>query len=966
MKKRISSFLLAVSMLAGMMSPAVYAEDILPQDTPQATPETASEEIPAQTEELDTISVDENKEVLSQDDAAEPAAQIEEEETTETLQADILQNSINLNGMETLEMPKGVQFYWVVDPTWTVTADRSDGIILSSVKLLSNSNGSTYYGVIGTISGDGVYTLTSHCNGQDMSSVVLTAVEKRTTMPEGVNPRDYIWGNPDTYDLEVPIGTQFYCVVGHKEISGDLNDGIDLQTDKYLWSSDNGNYYGVVGTIKKCGTYSFEAYYMQDGNKVDVENFTLRAEKEETNDPGGISLNVGTTFDQEYTLNAGDTFFWTTPLHAEVAATDPNMVKISDVQYLYTYNGRLYYGISGIALKSGSVTLEQYELSDGEKKLTGSRIVNIKSTWQADILRNSINLTGRETLEMPKGVQFYWIVDQKYTVTADRNEGITLSSVKRLSDDTGKTFYGVIGTLNGDGVYTLTSHCNGQNMSSVVLTAVDMRTTMPEGVNLRDYIRGNPDTYNLEVPIGTQFYCVDGHKEISGDFNDGIDLQTDKYLYTGDNGSYYGIVGTIKKRGTYSFETYYIQDGNKVDVEKFALRAEKEEETDPKGIFLNAGTAFNQEYTLHTGDMFSWWTPLYAEVVATDSNMVTISDVQYLYTYKGRLYYGIRGVALKSGSVTLEAYEPSDNGKELISSRILNIKPTDTAYITIDKQPQDVVGKPNTPLQFSIKASGDGLTYQWQLAYAGSDNWQNVPVSFAGGKTDTLTVTATEERNGYKFRCIVKDDKNNSVTSSAATLTVEAANQPLKILSLTANKTTANPGDLITVTANVAGGAGGYTYKFIINDTTNDSWYKLQDYKATNSIVWKATSAGTKRIMVDVKDKAGNKVATNISIKVNGTVSVPLSAELKSSAVTVKQGETVTLTAVAKGGSGKYNYKFIINDKTDDKWYRLQDFGANNIITWKATTPGTKRLMVDVMDSTGKKVGHNITITVTK
>ena len=289
---------------------------------------------------------------------------------------------------------------------------------------------------------------------------------------------------------------------------------------------------------------------------------------------------------------------------------------------------------------------------------------------------------------------------------------------------------------------------------------------------------------------------------------------------------------------------------------------------------------------------------------------------------------------------------------------------SDAAAIT--RQPVNTAAKENSNAVFTIKATGSNLIYQWQLAYAGSDNWQNVPASFAGGKTDTLTVTATKGRNGYKFRCIVKDDKNNSVTSSAATLTVEAANQPLKILSLTASKTTADSGDRITITANVAGGAGGYTYKFIINDTTNDSWYKLQDYKGTNSIVWKATSAGTKRIMVDVKDKAGNKVATNISIKVNGTVSVPLSAELKSSAVTVKQGETVTLTAVAKGGSGKYNYKFIINDKTDDKWYRLQDFGANNIITWKATTPGTKRLMVDVMDSTGKKVGHNITITVTK
>ena len=284
----------------------------------------------------------------------------------------------------------------------------------------------------------------------------------------------------------------------------------------------------------------------------------------------------------------------------------------------------------------------------------------------------------------------------------------------------------------------------------------------------------------------------------------------------------------------------------------------------------------------------------------------------------------------------------------------------------IARQPANTTAKENTNAVFSVEATGSNLTYQWQLAYAGSDNWQNVPASFAGGKTDTLTVTATKGRNGYKFRCIVKDSKGNTVTSNAATLTIEAADQPLKILSLTADKTTADSGDRITITANVTGGAGGYTYKFIINDTTNDSWYKLQDYKATNSIVWKATSAGTKRIMVDVKDKAGNKVATNISIKVNGTVSVPLSAELKSSAVTVKQGETVTLTAVAKGGSGKYNYKFIINDKTDDKWYRLQDFGANNIITWKATTPGTKRLMVDVMDSTGKKVGHNITITVTK
>ena len=285
-------------------------------------------------------------------------------------------------------------------------------------------------------------------------------------------------------------------------------------------------------------------------------------------------------------------------------------------------------------------------------------------------------------------------------------------------------------------------------------------------------------------------------------------------------------------------------------------------------------------------------------------------------------------------------------------------------YIT--EHPQNVTSEEDKTVNFLVTAIGENVTYQWQLCCVGTQTWQNVPTTFSGYNAKKLSVVATAERNGYKFRCVVTDANGKTATSDAAELTVKKAEEPLKILSLTANKTTANPGDTIMVTANVTGGAGGYTYKYIINDTTNDSWYKLQDYKAANGIVWKATTAGTKRIMVDVMDKAGNRAATNITIKVSGTVSVPLSAELKSSAVTVKQGEIVTLTAVAKGGSGKYNYKFIINDKTDDKWYRLQDFGANNIITWKATTPGTKRLMVDVMDSTGKKIGHNITITVTK
>ena len=39
--------------------------------------------------------------------------------------------------------------------------------------------------------------------------------------------------------------------------------------------------------------------------------------------------------------------------------------------------------------------------------------------------------------------------------------------------------------------------------------------------------------------------------------------------------------------------------------------------------------------------------------------------------------------------------------------------------------------------------------------------------------TDTLTVTATAARNGYKYRCIVTDAYGNETVSETATLTVE-------------------------------------------------------------------------------------------------------------------------------------------------------------------------------------------------
>ena len=284
--------------------------------------------------------------------------------------------------------------------------------------------------------------------------------------------------------------------------------------------------------------------------------------------------------------------------------------------------------------------------------------------------------------------------------------------------------------------------------------------------------------------------------------------------------------------------------------------------------------------------------------------------------------------------------------------------PQPATPLAITTKPVSAEVKDGSQATFTVSATGDGLTYQWQLCYAGDDTFRNC--TFSGADMATLTVDATRARNGYSFRCVITDQHGSSITSDAAKLTIKA--DVALGVALNASQTTADSGEIVTFTAVGNGGDGNYQYKFIINDTTNDKWYKLQDYSANNTIEWKATTAGTKRIMVDIKDGTGKSVGKNISVVVNG---VPeLSATFTASSYEVRPGDVVTLTANGLGGNGKYNYKFIINDKTDDKWYRLQDYRTNSVIQWTATTPGTKRLMVDVMDSNGKMFGTNITITV--
>ena len=86
----------------------------------------------------------------------------------------------------------------------------------------------------------------------------------------------------------------------------------------------------------------------------------------------------------------------------------------------------------------------------------------------------------------------------------------------------------------------------------------------------------------------------------------------------------------------------------------------------------------------------------------------------------------------------------------------------------IGLHPQDTAAAVGETAQFGVAAIGGDLTYQWQ--YDSGKGWTNSTV--ASATTDTLKVSVTAAKNGFKYRCIITAAGGKTLISDAAALTV--------------------------------------------------------------------------------------------------------------------------------------------------------------------------------------------------
>ena len=106
------------------------------------------------------------------------------------------------------------------------------------------------------------------------------------------------------------------------------------------------------------------------------------------------------------------------------------------------------------------------------------------------------------------------------------------------------------------------------------------------------------------------------------------------------------------------------------------------------------------------------------------------------------------------------------NGNKLYS----NAGTIFVAKITVTSQPVNFTGAIGKTAKFTVAATGDNLTYQWQYSKDGT-TWKNSTSS--GSTTPTLAIKITEARNNQQYRCVIKDSHGNTVTTNAALIKVK-------------------------------------------------------------------------------------------------------------------------------------------------------------------------------------------------
>ena len=188
-----------------------------------------------------------------------------------------------------------------------------------------------------------------------------------------------------------------------------------------------------------------------------------------------------------------------------------------------------------------------------------------------------------------------------------------------------------------------------------------------------------------------------------------------------------------------------------------------------------------------------------------------------------------------------------------VTGKVVYTEPATMRVLSFTSHPVETFATNGTDIVFTVATSVDsGFTYQWQYSKNGT-TWSNTTMT--GYNTATLTVAATNARNGYQYRCVLTGSKNSKLESKAAVLHV---GDPLVLEGQSGNVTIVAGKNVVfqVVASNV------YTYQWEYARKGSDDWYTttLEGATTANLKVQATTARNGYRYRCVIKGLDGTEI----------------------------------------------------------------------------------------------------------
>ena len=259
------------------------------------------------------------------------------------------------------------------------------------------------------------------------------------------------------------------------------------------------------------------------------------------------------------------------------------------------------------------------------------------------------------------------------------------------------------------------------------------------------------------------------------------------------------------------------------------------------------------------------------------------------------------------------------------------------AKVTV--QPQNVTASDGKTVNFSIEATGDGLTYQWYYRNAGTTTWKKANSTSASYET-----LIKVDRDGRQVYCKVTDQYGFTAKSDTATMKLPAAkitSQPKSV--------TASAGEMVKFSVEATG--DGLEYKWYYKNAGSSSWKVGSSTAASYETEMKADRDG-RQIYCKVTDAYGNVVKSK-TVTMNLPVA-KITTQPKSATVAAGDKATFTIKATGDGLTYQWQYK----KSGSSTWSNASSTSTTYSFTMKESYDG-RSIRCKVKDAYGNTVTSN-------